>query len=212
MTPHHSGYLQGSGTPNANESPNPIPFLAVPARSTCTVYVQCNPALIPTDHAPLQKTWQALITAAIEHAGEWLGFGAKTAVGYGRLGQDDATRKQVAEQARDRAEADEKAARDAALAELSAEGRQIAEFVRSCEDKLRNHRKDPLTPGSGLYAGALRLSKAALDDGSAWSGGDRLQLAEAFGEWLPKVIEKLDRKDEWKEARKKLRLAALRGE
>ena len=115
-------------------------------------------------------------------------------------------------QAREHAEAAERAAREAALAELSAEGRQIALFIQACEDKHRNNRKDPLTPGSGLYGEALRLSKAASDDGSGWSGSDRLQLAEALSEWLPKVIEKLDRKDEWKDARKKLKLAALRGE
>ena len=41
---------------------------------------------------------------------------------------------------------------------------------------------------------------------------NRLQLADVLLEWLPKVIDKLDRKDDWKDARKKLRLAALRGE
>lgn len=85
MTPHHSGYLQNGGTPHANESPNPIPFLAVPASSTCTLYVQCNPALISEEHNARRGTWRARIEAAIDHAGEWLGFGAKTAVGYGRL-------------------------------------------------------------------------------------------------------------------------------
>jgi len=39
-----------------------------------------------------------------------------------------------------------------------------------------------------------------------------MQLADALAEWLPKVVEKLDRKDDWKDARKKLRIAALRGE
>lgn len=29
--------------------------------------------------------WQTLLTAAFEHAFEWLGFGAKTAVGYGTM-------------------------------------------------------------------------------------------------------------------------------
>ena len=85
MTPHHSGYLQNGGTPHANESPNPIPFLAIPAGCECTLYVQCNPALIPAEAAELRQCWRALLEAAIEHAGEWLGFGAKSAVGYGRL-------------------------------------------------------------------------------------------------------------------------------
>ena len=94
MTPHHSQYLQHDGHPHANEQPTPIPFLAVAAGSHCTLYVQCNPALIPADHAELRDGWRALIEAAIDLAGEWLGFGAKTAVGYGRLEIDPKVRAQ----------------------------------------------------------------------------------------------------------------------
>ena len=94
MTPHHSQYLQHDGSPHANEQPTPIPFLAVAAGSQCTLYVQCNPALIPADHAELRDGWRALIEAAIDLAGEWLGFGAKTAVGYGRLEIDPKVRAQ----------------------------------------------------------------------------------------------------------------------
>ena len=94
MTPHHSQYLQHDGSPHANEQPTPIPFLAVAAGSHCTLYVQCNPALIPADHAKLRDSWRALIEAAIDLAGEWLGFGAKTAVGYGRLEIDPKVRAQ----------------------------------------------------------------------------------------------------------------------
>lgn len=94
MTPHHSQYLQHDGSPHANEQPTPIPFLAVAAGSHCTLYVQCNPALIPADHAELRDSWRALIEAAIDLAGEWLGFGAKTAVGYGRLEIDPKVRAQ----------------------------------------------------------------------------------------------------------------------
>lgn len=88
MTPHHAGYLQGSGTPHANEQPNPIPFLAVAAGCECTLYVQCNPTLIPAEADTLHTDWPELLAAAVEHASEWLGFGAKSAVGYGRIGID----------------------------------------------------------------------------------------------------------------------------
>lgn len=212
MTPHHRDYLQGSGTPHANEQPNPIPFLAIAPGCECTLYVQCNQALIPADAASLRENWKALIEAAIEHAGDWLGFGAKTAVGYGRLGQDEAIRKDVERAVHERAEAAQRAAHEAQLAQLSLQGRQIAEFATACDAKASNKRKDPFTPGSGLYADALRLSKTALAGDSTWSAADRLLLAETFAEWLPRVIEKLDRKDDWKDARKKLQLAALRGE
>lgn len=211
MTAHHSGYLQEDGSPHANESPNPIPFLAVPAGCLCTIHVQCNPALIPVEATGVRENWRALLAAAIELAGEWLGFGAKSAVGYGRVEQDEALRKKLAQEAADRAQAAEKAAREAAKASLSAQARAIADFIERCEEKQNSKRKDPLNPGSGLYANALQLSKQALAADSGWSPEDRLQLAEALQKWLPLVIEKLDRKDDWKDARKKLQLSALQG-
>lgn len=194
MTPHHSGYLQGSGSPHANESPNPISFLAIAAGCECTVHVQCNPALIPAQAAGLRETWQALVEAAIALAAEWLGFGAKTAVGYGRLALGEPIRPEPTQPPDTR----------------TPQVRAIAEFGDAC--KSVSGRKDPLNPGSGLYAKALQLSKQALEADSGWSPEDRLKLADALAEWLPKVVEKLDRKDDWKDARKRLKLAALRGE
>ncbi|WP_114649462.1 type III-B CRISPR module RAMP protein Cmr6 [Pseudothauera hydrothermalis] len=212
MTPHHSGYLQGNGSPHANEQPNPIPFLAVAAGCECTLHVQCNPALIPAEAAALRERWRALLAAAIELAGEWLGFGAKSAVGYGRLAQDPARRRKLEQEAAARAEAQAQQARQAESAALSPQARAIAKFVEQCSKKQASGRKDPLNPGSGLYAVALQLSRQALDEAQGWSAADRLQLAEALAQWLPAVVEKLDRKDDWKDARKKLHMAALRGE
>lgn len=115
-------------------------------------------------------------------------------------------------QAQEIAEAAEQAALEAARALLSDEGKLIDKFIRSCQDKADSARKDPMNPGSGLYADALHLSKAALAADSSWSAADRVQLAAAPTEWLPKIIDKLDRKDDWKDAQKKLKLAVLRGE
>lgn len=212
MTPHHTSYLQGNGTPHANEQPNPIPFLAIAAGCECTLYVQCNPTLIPAEAGSLRTEWSALLASAIEHAGEWMGFGAKSAVGYGRIGQDPALRRKLEQEAVERAEAQARKAREAELATLSPQARTIAEFIERCQEKQGTTRKDPYTPGSGLFSSALQLSKQALDEAQEWSATDRMQLADALAEWLPKVVEKLDRKDDWKDARKKLRIAALRGE
>lgn len=110
------------------------------------------------------------------------------------------------------AEAAAQAAREAALAMLSDEGRKVHEFIDSCKEKHESKRRDPLSPGSGLYAEALRLSKSALAEASPWSDKDRAALAAACEQWLPLVVERLDRKDDWKDARKKLKLAALKGE
>jgi len=212
MTPHHSGYLQGNSTPHANEQPNPIPFLAVAAGCECTLYVQCNPTLIPAEAGTLCTDWPTLLAAAVEHAGEWMGFGAKSAVGYGRIGQDQALRRKLEQEAAERAEAQAREAREAQLARLTPQSRAIAELIERCQEKQGSGRKDPYTPGSGLFSIALQLSKQAMDEAQGWAAPDRLQLADTLAEWLPKVVEKLDRKDDWKDARKKLRIAALRGE
>lgn len=89
MTPHLGDYYQAKNdaTPNTSLTPNPIPFLAVPAGSSFAFHVECLPGRI-TD-AELQKQWKSLVEAAFAHAAEWLGFGAKTAVGYGRMEPDE---------------------------------------------------------------------------------------------------------------------------
>lgn len=100
MTPHQSHYYQqkpnpksgGSITPHDSGQPNPISFLTVPPGSGFAFHVVCDTAhlgrLAPTllevgdDGLPC---WKNLLTAAFEHAFAWLGFGAKTAVGYGAM-------------------------------------------------------------------------------------------------------------------------------
>ncbi|GAB4403089.1 MAG: hypothetical protein OHK0048_21610 [Rhodoferax sp.] len=95
MTPHQSHYYQqnserksgNSVTPHESGQPNPISFLTVPPGSTFSFHVTCD-----LDHlnrlAPdlaANDRWKVLLTAAFAHAFEWLGFGAKTAVGYGAM-------------------------------------------------------------------------------------------------------------------------------
>lgn len=112
MTPHQSHYYQqaresrsgGSTTPHDSGQPNPIFFLTVPPRSGFTFHVVCDTAHLTRltarkcDDAPDllaagvdgEPRWKALVTAAFEHAFEWLGFGAKTAVGYGAMAKPEA--------------------------------------------------------------------------------------------------------------------------
>ncbi len=200
MTPHHSGYLQGSGTPHANESPNPIPFLAVATGSEATLFVQFDPAQIPADQSALCSDWKLLMTSALSHAGEWLGFGAKTAVGYGRLELDQSAHADAIERAEQRA-------LDAELSKLTPLLRSIREFTSACEEKFNAGHKDKLNAGLHQRAGVL-ISDALKDN--TYSPDEKAALADALETWLPKVIEKLDRKDDWKDARKKLKLAQLR--
>jgi CRISPR-associated protein Cmr6 len=87
MTPHQGHYYQQNGTPHDSGSPNPINFLTVPPKSKFAFYVLCD--LEHLRHlAPFLaegERWKGLVEAAFQHAFQWLGFGAKTSVGYGAL-------------------------------------------------------------------------------------------------------------------------------
>jgi CRISPR-associated protein Cmr6 len=92
MTPHQSHYYQqkpvaGSITPHDSGQPNPICFLTVPPGSKFVFHVDCD--LVRLKRLALDLTenerWKELLRAAFEHAFQWLGFGAKTAVGYGAM-------------------------------------------------------------------------------------------------------------------------------
>jgi CRISPR-associated protein Cmr6 len=101
MTPHQSHYYQqkpaaGSTSPHDSGAPNPISFLTVPPGSAFTFHVVCNAAHLARltqdrhDRAPDllaegDTHWQILLKHAFLHAFDWLGFGAKTAVGYGAM-------------------------------------------------------------------------------------------------------------------------------
>ena len=104
MTPHQSHYYQqkpaaGSTNPHDSGSPNPICFLTVPPGSAFAFHVLCDSARL--EHlAPdlaANDRWKALLTEAFEHAFAWLGFGAKTSVGYGAMISEGMQKKQQEE-------------------------------------------------------------------------------------------------------------------
>ena len=87
MTPHQTHYYQNGATPHESGQPNPISFLTVPPGSAFTFHVCCDLALLERRAPDLAREgrWKALLEAAFAHAFDWLGFGAKTAVGYGAM-------------------------------------------------------------------------------------------------------------------------------
>lgn len=227
MTPHQGHYYQqdpvaGSTHPHDSGQPTPISYLTVPPESSFAFHVVCDlaflrrlaPALAENDPATGKPCWQALMTAAFEHAFQWLGFGAKTAVGYGAM-RRDAEAEARAEEARAEKEAEaqrqrEEAARTARRATLSENEQRIEDFIESARkrhDQLRGGREKPNT---GVHSLAQQVVRDAL--GGDWSTNERRALAEAIEEWLPKLVERFDRKDDWKEARKKLKLQQLKGD
>jgi len=92
MTPHQSHYYQerayaGSLSPHESGQPNPISFLTVPPGSDFTFHVICDRPFLARLAPDLAEggAWKTLLEAAFSHAFDWLGFGAKTAVGYGAM-------------------------------------------------------------------------------------------------------------------------------
>ena len=92
MTPHQSHYYQKNESPHESGSPNPINFLTVPPDSGFVFHVQCNRAFLARIAPALTENdrWKDLLQAAFAHAYDWLGFGAKTAVGYGAMRETSA--------------------------------------------------------------------------------------------------------------------------
>lgn len=99
MTPHQGHYYQWEKDRDGNEievsphesgQPKPISFLTVPPGSGFTFHVICDRPFLARLAADLAEggAWKTLLEAAFTHAFDWLGFGAKTAVGYGAMRRD----------------------------------------------------------------------------------------------------------------------------
>ena len=207
MTPHQSHYYQNGASPHESGQPIPITFLTVPPKSRFVFHVQCN--LVHLNHiAPALAEgdqWKTLLTAAFEHAFQWLGFGAKTAVGYGAINFDaEAQRQADAERAAAHREAEAHAARQAALAAMTPNRQQVEAFRSMCETRAGQLLNNKENANAAIHNAARTLAKAA-HEGTDWTADEKCAVADAIEEWLPKLV-KIDIKDE----RKKLKLTTLR--
>lgn len=93
------------------------------------------------------------------------------------------------------------------LASMTPVQREIDTFCTECQqraEQLINGRKD--NPNTAYHAKANQLAKKAHDS-TDWTAEEKASVADAIETWLPKIVA-VDIKD----ARKKLKLAALRGQ
>lgn len=141
MTPHYGHYYQQkadrktgeSVTPHDSGQPIPIHFLTVPPDSRFVFHVVCNTPFLArlapelANSGPDEKPrWQGLIEAAFALSFDWLGFGAKTAVGYGALQRDIAAeQRRAAREAKDRAEQEREKALQAAVEGLPEDAAEL---------------------------------------------------------------------------------------
>ena len=202
MTPHLGHYYQASLdspakslSPHESNNPVPIAYLAVPPESEFTFLVTCNHLLL-TEELKLNDSWRRLLAEAFEHAFHWMGFGAKTSLGYGAMERDNKKEMLQAEQR-------EQAQREQAKAILSDNARLVAEFVEQCEARLASIAKKD-KPNTRQHTAAQQLAKQALESDS-WTAPEKIALADAIEHWLPQVNQ-VDMKSE----RKKLKLQQLR--
>ncbi len=168
MNPHYGDYYQGKTTPADCGSPIPIYFLTVPEQSDFTFHVQCNLTLLTDD---LGNRWKDLLQAGFGHAFDWLGFGAKTAVGYGQMRVDEnAARERLEQEQRARDEA----LRQAEFAKLS----QVEKDMRQIESSHKDN------PAMGLFHELTSDRWASPEDQGAVARRIK-ELFEADGRWNP---------------------------
>ncbi len=192
MTPHQNHYHQNDATPHESGQPNPIHFLTVPPGSKFTFHVQCDLAFLaslPPDLAS-NGAWQHLMNAAFVHAFQWLGFGAKTAVGYGAMKEDLDARRACELQATQRREAAQAAAREQALSEMSPQqreqheaGQSLAEFRAALDTERQLKRYKKGSAFDELRNAFLRRAMAWTEPTLRADAARALREAYKFTDW-----------------------------
>lgn len=178
MTPHFSHYYQEGGTPHDAGKPNPIPFLAVPAGSTFRFVLTCEPGQ--------NSDWKTGLMKIIEHAFDWLGFGAKTAVGYGAMEENPlakAERVQWETAARAEAERQANEARRQAMKPEEQAWEDHQPIIEAFRKQFEAAKPSPYKPGSLFDNQRNEFVKAAL----AWEDA---RSRKAAGELLKDTLTK----------------------
>jgi len=174
MTPHQSHYYQKGEQPHDSGMPTPIQFLTVPPGSGFNFNVVCDLPRLQRIAPELARDgkWKALMREALDHAFDWLGFGAKTAVGYGAMETDEDAQ---LEQEQARQEAREQAELEESLKELPEDA---AELERARQAGTWKETNDFLQSVEEFLEGRDLVSSEALDI-----------LKEAVGQRWPGILE-----------------------
>ncbi len=183
MTPHQAHYYQDGKSPHDSGNPNPIAFLAVPSGSAFTFHAVCDCTRLQRQAPDLTNNarWKTLLAAAFKHAFDWLGFGAKTAVGYGAMSRDRKQEHRI-RQEREVRERDELKARERQerLASMDRIDREIEQVLEERTDKN-------LEKSTAVYQ---EISKGR------WTGDDKVEVARRL-----KAMMKQEKR--WQERSKK---------
>jgi CRISPR-associated protein Cmr6 len=163
MTPHFGDYYQNKGTPHDAGKPNPIPFLAVPARSAFRFVVTCDPARLPAEC----PDWKTTLDRDHRTRLRLAGFRCQDRSRLRRAGRRPRGSRRapaVEDQKRQQAAAAAEAARRAQLSpedqELEA-ARGSIEVLRSAFDECEG--KTKLPAGSPIDQERLKLFQQACN-------------------------------------------------
>lgn len=132
MTPHQGAYYgdsSGKTPPHDNDPPVPINFLTLPPGTRFRFHLSCDTGILERRAPGLAQggKWREVCTRLLEHAFDWLGFGAKTSLGYGAMAMDKRALEQESKALKADAEARAEAAR---IAELPPAERLAQEFLK----------------------------------------------------------------------------------
>jgi CRISPR-associated protein Cmr6 len=257
MTPHQGHYYQQDAmrdkaicvTPHDSGNPIPICFLTVPPGSCFDFhFIYDQERLKILDKARFdgksslfeeiegQPRWRALLEAAFKHAFDWLGFGAKTAVGYGAM-QAQSTEElekrlvaenSAAEERRIRVQRELELARQIEERRLAEKARCDAEARAKAEEQARLVAMSPAQRELAELASKWQEILAqknfrqdetdnkskhwrALDELSrkalsSWGATDCQATVDLINEWGPKLLRIKDEKD----FRRKMRINELK--
>ena len=185
MTPHYGEYYQNKERPKSPGdwiSPVPIPFLAVKEDTTFHF------AIVPRRQSCLEtpagsgesrgghRSDCEIVIGWLKDALEWIGAGAKTAVGYGRMSCDEAAQKRCEDEWREQKQkAKDAKKRDAELAKASPIEREILNLLAE--------RKDKSTEDYIVVISEVQKDR--------WEGKDKVEVAK----WLEREMKE---KGKWK--------------
>lgn len=187
LTPHHGGYLQGKNAPHDSEQPVPNVFLTIPPSSQFHFLTTCEIERLPNH---LQQNWQLLMQAAFNHAFDWLGFGAKTAVGYGQMKKDENAEQSFIQLKHDN---QQKAIADAKQKEAEEQLAKMPEIERQIIEMLKAN-KDPNKKNYLVLLDAVKTGSCRNEDKKTLL--ERIQsLMSNSGDWKPTTQKKDPSKD-----------------
>ena len=194
MNPHHKEYYEGKNPPHDSEQPVPIFFLVMKPGALFNFYVELEDRCGLLD---LIGDWKSLVSEAFNHAFDWLGFGAKTAVGYGAFKRDTEAERRIEEERRAekaRKEAEEKKRRE------EEERKKLEEELASLPEAERlvyqlNEMKDPKDEERVNTQFLPKLDELEEEDRKRLAGAI-MKFYQRIGKWDGKLSKKQKKKVE----------------